>query len=100
MRKQQLGAVLAGVACVTALTLGWAAWQTTHAAQAQAGAFGGKVLSANSPLSGSTVTLYAAGEGKPMQLAQGKTGDDGTFRLDIGAAKLKDSADKVLYLVA
>src|SRR5204863_6795290 len=29
-----------------------------------------------------------------------KTGDDGTFKLDVGADKLKGSADKVLYLVA
>jgi hypothetical protein len=46
------------------------------------------------------VTLYAAGEGEPMQLAQGKTGDDGTFKLDVGADKNKGSANQVLYLVA
>jgi hypothetical protein len=44
--------------------------------------------------------LYAAGEGKPMPLAQGKTGADGSFRLDIGADKLQSAADKVLYVVA
>src|SRR5262249_32027503 len=46
-----------------------------------------------------TVTLYAASEGKPMELAQAKTGDDGTFNL-AGADKLKGAADKVLYLLA
>jgi hypothetical protein len=33
-------------------------------------------------------------------LAQAKTGDDGGFKLDVGADRLKGSADKVLYLVA
>src|SRR5262249_34141578 len=60
----------------------------------------GKGQAAGSPIPGSTVTLYAACEGMPTQLAQGKTGDDGAFTLDVGANKLKDSADRVLYLVA
>jgi hypothetical protein len=64
------------------------------------GAFAGRVQGAGSPIGGSTVTLYAAGEGKPIQLAQGKTSDDGTFKLAVGADKLKGAADKVLYLVA
>jgi hypothetical protein len=51
-----------------------------------------------SPLAGSTVTLYAVSDGKPEQLAQVITDDDGTFKLD--AEKLKGSADKVLYVVA
>jgi hypothetical protein len=46
------------------------------------------------------VTLYAAGEDKPVQLAQAKTNDDGEFRLDVGAEQLKGASDKVLYLVA
>ena len=33
----------------------------------------GHVLIAGQPVAGSTVTLYAAGEGAPTQLAQGKT---------------------------
>ena len=99
MRKHLFGAV-AGIACVTALVLGWMAWQPTNAAPTQASNFEGKVLGADSPISGSRVTLYAASEGKPTQLAQGKTGDDGTFKLDVDAEKLKESADKVLYLVA
>src|SRR5262249_27767496 len=64
------------------------------------GEFAGKVQAAGSPVTGSAVTLYAAGEGKPLELAKGKTGDDGTFKLDVGADKLKGSADTVLYLVA
>src|SRR5262249_17971909 len=40
------------------------------------------------------------GDGKPTQLAQGKTSDDGAFKLNVGANKLKGSADKVLYLAA
>jgi streptogramin lyase len=64
------------------------------------GGIAGRVQGAGSPIAGSTVTLYAAGEGEPTQLAQGKSGEDGRFTLDVGADKLKDAADKVLYLVA
>src|SRR5262245_59685711 len=64
------------------------------------GGFAGRVQGAGSPIAGSTVTLYAAGDGKPTRLAQGKSGEDGTFTLDVGADKLKGAADKVLYLVA
>ena len=62
--------------------------------------FAGRVQGAGSPIAGSTVTLYAAGDGKPTQFAQGKSGEDGTFTLEVGADKLKGAADKVLYLVA
>src|SRR5262249_50681757 len=64
------------------------------------GGFAGRVQGAGSPIAGSTVTLYAAGDGKPTQLAQGKSGEDGAFTLDVGADKLKGAADKVLFLVA
>jgi hypothetical protein len=60
----------------------------------------GKVQGAGSPIAGSTVTLYAAGEGAPAQLAQGKSADDGTFKLDVGTDALRGAAGKVLYLVA
>src|SRR5262245_62163157 len=60
------------------------------------GQFSGKIECARQPVAGSTVTLFAASEGKPTQIAQAKTGDDGAFKLDIAA----DAADKVLYLVA
>src|SRR5262249_12627091 len=69
-------------------------------ATAGPGEFSGKVQGGGSPIAGSTVTLYAAGEGKPMQLAQGKTNDDGTCELEVAADKPKGSAGKVLYLVA
>jgi hypothetical protein len=64
------------------------------------GGFAGRVQGAGGPIAGSTVTLYAAGDGKPTQLAQGKSGEDGAFTLDVGADKLKGAADTVLYLVA
>src|SRR5262245_62858248 len=64
------------------------------------GRFAGRVQGAGNSIAGSTVTLYAAGDGKPTQLAQGKSGEDGTFTLDVGADKLKGTADQVLYLVA
>src|SRR5262249_47189556 len=103
MRKRPIGTMLVGLACAMSFVLGWMASKDGNAASAQGGQgpqLAGKVQGAGSPIAGSTVTLYAAGEGKPTQLAQGKTNDDGGFRLDIGADKVKGTADKVLYLVA
>jgi hypothetical protein len=54
------------------------------------------VQSAGSPIAGATVTLYAAGEGAPTQLAQGKTDANGTLKLKSKPAP----KDSVLYLVA
>jgi hypothetical protein len=51
------------------------------------------VQGANQPITGSIVTLYAAGTGVPTQLAQGMTDDNGVFNLDTGTT----SADSVLY---
>ena len=56
----------------------------------------GKVQGANSPITGSTVTLYAAGTGATVQLAQGKTDDKGSFKLTVRKA----SGDSILYVVA
>ena len=56
----------------------------------------GSVQIAGSPVSGATVTLYAAGTGIPSQLAQGKTDGNGAFKLDGGQAP----EGSVLYLVA
>jgi hypothetical protein len=74
--------------------------QRADAGAGGSGEFAGKVQGAGSPIAGSTVTLYAAGEGKPTRLAQGESDSEGTFKLNVGAEKLKDSAGKVLYLVA
>lgn len=56
----------------------------------------GRVLIAGTPVSGSTVALYAAGEGAPTQLARGKTDADGAFKLD----NIQSAKSGVLYLVA
>lgn len=56
----------------------------------------GTVQMAGSPVTGSTVTLYAASTDAPTQLAQGKTDDDGAFKLETG----KPPADSVLYVIA
>ena len=56
----------------------------------------GHVLIAGQPVAGSTVTLYAAGEGTPTQLAQGKSDAKGEFELDAKSAP----KDSVVYLVA
>jgi hypothetical protein len=63
---------------------------------ANAADIAGKVQGANSPIAGSTVTLYAAGAGAPTQLAQGTTDDKGAFRLNVRTVP----ADSVLYVVA
>ena len=59
---------------------------------AHAADFAGSVQGAGSPVAGSTVTLYAAGNGVPTQLAQGKTDDNGAFNLD--ASELSDLINK------
>jgi streptogramin lyase len=56
----------------------------------------GTVQGAGQPITGSTVTLYAAGTGRPTQLAQGKSDGSGAFRLTYGNAP----ADSILYVVA
>src|SRR5262249_49181832 len=89
-----IAAVLAGGLLATH----WTQPPSAGAGAGGPGAFTGKVQGAGSPIAGAAVTLYAAGEDKPMLLAQGKTGDDGTFTLDVGADKLK--GENVLYLVA
>jgi hypothetical protein len=56
----------------------------------------GTVQGAGSPIAGSTVTLYAAGNDTPTQLTQGKTDEDGAFRLEAGEPPAKG----VLYVIA
>jgi hypothetical protein len=56
----------------------------------------GNVQGAGLPISSSTVTLYAAGTGTPMKLAEGKTDDNGAFKLGVD----QTPPDSVLYLVA
>jgi hypothetical protein len=56
----------------------------------------GRVLIANQPVAGATVTLFAAGEAAPTQLAQGKTDAQGAFEMDAKSTP----QDGVVYLVA
>ena len=42
----------------------------------------GQVQAGGGSVAGSTVTLWAGGAGEPKQLAQAKTGDDGSFALN------------------
>jgi len=64
--------------------------------RAMAADLAGTAHGAGLPIAGSTVTLYAAGTGAPTQLAQGKTDDNGAFKLEVD----QTPADSVLYLVA
>ncbi len=54
------------------------------------------VQGAGKPIAGSTVTLFAGGTGDPAKLAQGKTDDQGTFKLTYDNAP----AESVLYVIA
>jgi DNA-binding beta-propeller fold protein YncE len=54
----------------------------------------GQVLGAGASIVGSTVTLWAAGAGAPMQLAQTQSGADGRFALNA------DSQGADVYIVA
>jgi streptogramin lyase len=56
----------------------------------------GKVQIAGKPLAGATLTLYAAGTGAPVRLAEGKAGDNGAFKLDASGAP----GHGILYVVA
>jgi hypothetical protein len=99
--KVQMSALLAAVLVAGGLlALHWAQPSGAGPDRGASGRLAGSVQGAGGPIAGSTVTLYAAGDGEPKQLAQGKSGVDGSFTLDVGADKLKGAADKVLYLVA
>src|SRR5271166_2792374 len=57
----------------------------------------GQVLGGGKPIANSTVTLWAAGASVPKQLAQTRSGADGSFTLNSTEAADKDA---VLYLIA
>ena len=74
-------------------------WSTSRAADVTPGAtreLTGSVQIAGQPVSGATVTLYAAGAADPAKLAEGKTDDHGAFKLDAGLP----TKETVLYIVA
>ncbi len=58
--------------------------------------FSGTVYGSGSPIAGATVTLYAAGTGAPVQLAQSTTNNDGGFSL----SGINSSGAIALYLIA
>jgi hypothetical protein len=57
----------------------------------------GQVQAGGGSLSNSTVTLWAGSSGEPRQLAQTKTGSDGSFQLD---TQENVGPDVSLYLTA
>jgi hypothetical protein len=68
-------------AATPAAILAFAALNFVPAATVSAANVNGRVLGGGAPIAGSTVTLFAASAGTPRQLAQAKTGADGTFAL-------------------
>lgn len=83
----------------TLATTGWGLAQSESAAGGSVELYG-KVQGAGSPIAGSIVTLYATGEGEPVQIANAKSGEDGSFRLGVAAEAAKGGAGKVFYVVA
>jgi hypothetical protein len=67
------------------------------AAAAAASQIRGQVLGGGAPIANSTVTLWAASAGAPLQLGQTRTGTDGRFALKAAGTPGKDA---MLYLVA
>ena len=91
--------ILAMLAAAAVLSLVAAAGQFNFVAlvaAAEEKAISVTVQGSGSPISGATVTVYAAGEGAPTKLAQGKTDANGTLKLKAKPAP----KDSVLYLVA
>ena len=84
--------VVAGYSLITILLLTLAFANT----QAMAADITGNVEGARSRITGATVVLYAAGEGAPTLLAQGKTDGNGAFKLNVKQAP----KGSVLYLIA
>ena len=66
------------------------------AAPQSSSALTGQVVIAGKPVADATVTLYAAGDEAPAQVAQGKSAADGKFTVDAKSAP----KDAVLYLIA
>jgi hypothetical protein len=66
-------------------------------AKSAAAQIAGQVLGAGAPIAGSTVTLWAAGDTTPTQLAQVKSDAEGRFELAVDASR---SAGRVLYIIA
>ena len=78
---------------LTAVLIGYVAYGTAAAADT----LKGQVLGGGQPIANSTVTLWAASAGSPAQLAQVRTGEDGSFTLNSTDAPDKDA---ILYLIA
>ena len=57
----------------------------------------GRVLGAGSPIAGSTVTLWAATDGKPIQITEAKSDDEGRFELRVDQSR---ASGHVLYIIA
>jgi hypothetical protein len=70
---------------------------SVYAAAAAPGQIRGQVLGGGAPIVNSTVTLWAASAGTPVQLGQAQTGNDGGFAMAVPDSL---AADTSLYLVA
>jgi streptogramin lyase len=84
------------VAASFILASGWSTSRAADVGPSTSRELTGSVQIAGQPVSGATVTLYAAGAADPAKLAKGKTDDQGAFKLDAGLP----TKETVLYIVA
>src|SRR6516225_7994818 len=89
--RNPLSICAALVAFITVATSSSSGQQSTGATRELTGS----VQIVGQPVSGATVTLYAAGAADPAKLAEVKTDDQGAFKLDAG----QPPGDSVLYIV-
>jgi hypothetical protein len=80
-----------------AILCGWLIAAGFASAEESSNQIEGHVLSGGSPISGSTVTLWAASAKEPENLARTKTGNDGRFTISIPDSA---SAERSHYLIA
>ena len=80
-----------------AILCGWLITVGSASAQESPNQLEGRVQSGDSPIAGSTVTLWAASAKEPENLAQTKTNNEGRFTISI---PYPASAERSLYLIA
>ena len=72
-------------------------WMQPPSVYAAPGQIRGQVLGGGAPIANSTVTLWAASAGTPVQLGQAQTGNDGGFVMTVPDSLAPDTS---LYFVA
>ena len=95
MKHRLLKSSLAALAIAASFVL-VSSWSSRAQAPSSTRELDGSVQAGGKPIAGAMVTLYAAGTAAPAKLAEGKTDEQGGFKLGFG----QTPADSVLYIVA